>query len=193
MPFLGLDPDMHSIGGALVNINGQLLEPFVIRSKGNKEKVAVMDMLKIAAEFLHQSNVIAVAIENQELYLSGPSHTKNPRSILHLAQVAGGLLGIVLSNSLTAQIHFPKPVEWKGSIDKLPHHRRILAHAGIDDSRISVMGGKEPYCSVSGYENINPSDWKHVTDAIGLAQYAAKMYKFNEDKRRFLSQKGIPC
>lgn len=192
MYFLGLDPDMHSIGGAMVDADGRLLMPFVIRSEGGKEKAAVVAMLQKAAEFLGGSEVLAMAVENQELYLTGPSRTKNPRSILHLAQVAGGLLGIMLSNQPSSQIYFPKPVEWKGSIDKLPHHRRILAHAGIEPHRIKVMGGKDPYCSVSGFEHINAGDWKHVTDAIGLAQYAAKQYKFQIDKTRFL-QKGNPC
>ncbi len=162
-------------------------------------KAAVVDMLDelakglLGVEKLKTAGCLithactAFAVESQELYLG---KTPDARSILHLAQVAGA--GYLMCRRLnpTAVGYFPRPAEWKGQIDKHAHHIRILLRAGITHHK--VMGGKDRYLApmhpeqVPGGSQLRDSDWKHVNDAIGLAQYAADTYQYQTAKAKAL-------
>ena len=71
---------------------------------------------------------------------------------------------------------------------------RIAEKAGIPADALQVMGGKKKYLSVNqhlftipGDAGLLPSDWKHVFDAIGLAQFAAEKYVYETTKARLLA------
>lgn len=204
MLFLGCDPDMHTLAMATVreDMTIQTVKVFICPLELT-ESFAVVHMIR----YLSHGNwpfteSTAAAVESQEIYQDGPSKTKNPRSILHLARVAGAALALISMMDQPKAVYFPAPVQWKGSRDKLAHHKHILARAKVPAQAIGQMGGKEPYCTITttgpngypivGAENINHSDWKHVIDAIGLAQYAAERYLHETAKAKALAAARAP-
>lgn len=197
--FLGCDPDLHTCAFAIVREDFCIERVWVVRSEGSKEHAAVLGMIKA----LWNSDITpypdpirrmtAAAVEAQEIYLTGKGRTKNPRNILHLGHVSGAVL--TRFDGFLEMAYFPLPNQWKGQVDKLTHHRRILTKAGIGPSYIFEKGGKNPYCGIqaTGCSNIGDmdlshGDWLHVTDAIGLAQYAAERYVTEMRKQELLSK-----
>lgn len=198
MLFLGCDPDMHSMSFAAVDETLAIRWVGIVRVPDTlKEQDAAIAMIQQLAHYNYpvftDHNIMAGAVEAQEIYLTGPSKTKNPRSILHLGNVAGAGLAVVAGACIAGTVYFPTPVRWKGSRDKLPHHWHILNRAKVPASHVREMGGKEPYCSILpsfpiiGAEELNPGDWKHVLDAVGLAQYAAETWLFQDRKTKLLN------
>lgn len=197
--FLGCDPDLHTCAFAIVREDFSIHQVWVVRSEDTKEQDAVLGMIKniiehdpgYSAGFLE-----AYAVESQEIYLTGKGRTKNPRNILHLGHISGAVLNEFGSYFPDAAAYFPVPSAWKGQVDKLTHHRRILTKAGYADDEIVVCGGKDCYCTIvapkaallPGWEHMHHGDWKHVTDAIGLAQYAAERYLTEIRKQELLSK-----
>lgn len=199
MLFLGCDPDMHSTAFAAVDETMKILAVEVCnvpaKLKGTDAVLAMIDSFPWAMDNLKVwANPSSCAVESQELY---KGMTKNPRDIMHLAQVAGAAcLKFTQCMIPDTVLYFPAPVQWKGSRDKLSHHKHILARAKVPVQFIGEMGGKEPYCfiypdyanaNISGASDLTPSDWKHVIDAIGLAQYAAERYTFETSKAKALA------
>ncbi len=189
MLFLGCDPDMHTMPFAWVDENLKVQRIFILKA-GGVEHSALLDMSRVAGRMQECSfeKVGAYAVEAQEIYPSGPNKTKNPRNILHLGTAAG--MALVACGLLGGTGYFPLPTQWKGQINKLAHHQRILHHAGI--TGFDVMGGKEPYCVPHDRRGHNKGDWKHIMDAIGLAQYAATRYLDEHRKQKYLTQARNP-
>jgi len=168
MIILGIDPDLHNTGIATL-LGSQVREVAVARVsrrlKGRDAVLAMVDSIASTVGLLTDA-VELVVVEGQVIYLG---KTKNPMSILHLAQVAGGALrsGFARSKLL------PEPREWKGSVPKQIHQARVLTELGWAFERRGTV--KDGYCvptsapNVFGAGALRPSDWKHVTDAIGLA------------------------
>jgi hypothetical protein len=184
MNFLGVDPDLRTTALAWVNSTRQVVWLDVIQA--GKAREQVLEMIGTLKCYLPTPVGYDVcAVEAQELYLGTDT---NPRDILHLAQVAGACVSLFyISNN-----YFPRPSEWKGQQDKEAHHKKILTKCGCTDFRI--MGGKDPYCVPNHPEffpngaSFNDSDWKHLNDAIGLAQYAAERYSYETTKARMLTE-----
>ncbi len=208
--FLGCDPDTHTMPWAIV---GQDYHPVAVGMIRSPKTNSVMDMLdEMSKGFTHINDLkksrmtahscelithscVAFAVESQELYTEGPHKTPNPRSILHLGQVAGAMYFMCRSWHREAMGFFPRPAEWKGQVGKQAHHHRIATRGDMPDT--VLMGGKDPYLSVVpnsatarsifGAGDMVPSDWKHVFDAIGLAQYVAEKYLYLTTKEKMLT------
>lgn len=191
MYFIGCDPDLSSTALAAVTDIGKLRELRVFRAY---TKLAMIKTIGWVDSFCFVEKTNAFAVEAQEIYPSGPNKTKNPGDILHLSQVAGALLGRCFEDyRLGIEFgYFPLPVQWKGSIPKIIHHRRILNKAGIPADYVGEAGGKDPYCYIKAgpWHDAFPNkgDWKHLCDAIGLAQYAAKRYSDDFSKTTALAK-----
>ena len=202
--FLGCDPDTHTMPWAIVGANYRPVAVGMIRSPKAKAVIDMLDKMSDAYTGINGLQIVgrlvtqgchAFAVESQELYTEGPHRTPNPRSIMHLAQVAGAMYFMCRCWHRDATGYFPRPAEWKGQIDKLAHHHRIATRAGMGDTLI--MGGTDKYLSVVpgsataksiyGTDDLSPSDWKHVFDAIGLAQYAAEKHLYQTTKDRMLT------
>ncbi len=195
MLFLGCDPDMHAMTFAWV---GENLEPYRIQVVKIPSKLKGTDALLAMGKELNRpisiGGVDSFAVEGQDLTRRDEDGRKpNPYNILHLASAAG--LGMAYCYKHCPQGLMPLASEWKGQLDKLAHHKRILHHAGI--SEYSISGGRKPFCIPTNTETIhkevwggkiNDGDWKHIVDAIGLAQYAATCYLDNQRKQKYLNQ-----
>ena len=188
MNFLGIDPDLRTLAWACVDETLKPAYVSIIRAPKSQNQVLAM-IYAMQSHKLFMGYRDAVAVEAQELYVGNAA---SPRDILHLAQVAGAAVALWGVST----IYFPRPAEWKGQVDKFAHQKKILSKAGMAVGKI--MGGKEPYCVptnpevINGGDVLNDSDWKHVVDAIGLAQYAAETYLFEKRKQELLHEARKP-
>jgi hypothetical protein len=201
MNFLGIDPDLSTVAVACVNDEYTVNYLQVVRANGRDitEMAAALSFELLDAPYQY-GGLSAFAVEAQELYLA--KHV-NPRDILHLGQVAGAALALCRARTDPHMPgYFPRPAEWKGQQDKLPHHVKILTKSGIirPGATYKVMGGKDPYAVpldppasiFPGGEFCNDSDWKHLNDAIGLAQWARDRYHYEIDKAAALQAARTP-
>ena len=190
--FLGCDPDLSTMPIAIVDEDLNILDIHVFRNESEHGGVfGMMESLRNRNKWAW-CTCEAVAVEGQMIYPKSAGKQPPPNDILHLGQVAGYMLACLAQTCWT--LYFPTPAEWKGQIDKLAHHRRILTKSHIPESAWLKGGGREPYLGVREFggierlDAINPGDWKHITDAIGLAQYAAERWKAETLKKRLLQE-----
>ncbi len=205
MLFLGCDPDMHAMAFAWVDTQ---LKPVYIELtkiqaswKGTAAIVRMAEELADRKPFL-AGQVCGFAVEGQDLTRRDDKGRKpNPYTILNLSAVAGSGISYCWARCGTkseAKGKMPLAREWKGQVSKLAHHKRILHHAGI--TQFTEAGGEEGYCVVTDPlvvvdvygGKLNPGDWKHIVDAIGLAQYAATCYLDSQRKQKYLTQARTP-
>lgn len=183
--FLGIDPDMHEMPLAIVDENGALVHVQIIevskKITGREALVAMISELQLTVypPFSH----MACTVEAQEIYQFGQSKTKNPKSIMFLATVAGA----AMQKFGIHQIYFPTPQEWKGTAPKQIHQGRVLGRMGISYTQVGTHS--DGYCvptDLMRFPNsaidLKKGQWKHVVDAIGLAQYGRE--KFMEEEAR---------
>jgi hypothetical protein len=182
--FLGVDPDLSSTACAVVDERGMWPTP-TTRTCGwlcwgaDNSTQEQIDALYFYGVFA------AAAVENQQIIPrhAGQKYEVDPRDILKLGQVAGACVGMIRhgmeaktpalqSLRTSPPVYFPLPVEWKGSVPKEIHQMRVLLKAGFPKEKIKKASG---YCYVEGTE-FKKGDWKHLADAIGLAQYAAERF-----------------
>ena len=187
MRFLGIDPDLHHTGLAIVEVGptGQRSVAWVgiarvpLRFKGEAAVTAMSVSLRTSRDVMTDAgdNVAAwgahawhyAVVEGQEIYQGSAVKVSD---LLNLAQVAGAAAGVFGATRI------PRPKDWKGQVPKHIHqHRtcRALSWAA------GLRGGKEPYVvpifaggAPAGADSLKDGDWKHVMDAIGLALWASE-------------------
>lgn len=176
--FMGIDPDMHTMPVVIIDIVGKLKQIAIIKvAKEFTGREALIEMAK-AVKVTGTWAINALCVEGQELYQFGSSKTKNPKSIMYLATVAGAAMAH-FAPVANGPVYFPTPQEWKGNVPKQIHQARILSRMGIDYTKVGSQS--DGYCvpiSNNGFD-IKKGEWKHVVDAIGLATYARDMYVQN--------------
>jgi len=200
MRFIGADPDLHTLSLAAVDENSVLREVLVIKNlKGLKEREAAVELIHQLVHHGHsmpclRHPVTAMAVESQEIAYAAQSGA-NPRSVLAIAPISGAL--VFLAQCTDAEmVLLPAPQKWKGSVKKIDHHRRIFKKMGWEYEE------KSGYCCpVAGYRKhleyiecfngkLNPGDWKHITDSVGLALYAKSEYEKAKHKEMILKRAG---
>ena len=153
---VGIDPDLHNTGIAVVESPARggkftILEAHIAKVDREYTSLhAVLDSIKgihkWSCHTTHKPDI--VVIEGQEIYAG---KTKNPESILRLAQVAGAAVGI---SQTIEHRYLPRPKEWKGSVPKNIHQERIRAQiANLDP--VTCWRPKSAH--------------SHLWDAVGLA------------------------
>lgn len=186
---LGADPDLHSTSLCLVEAaTGNPLAVQCVKSaKGLKGRAAVVSTIKALQGCvrsmlvaLDEPQLIAACVESQEIAYSSKTGA-NPRDLMMLANISGCLLAE--SGYETPNLLLPAPADWKGQVPKQIHQARIYGKMLWDYEKI----GKDPKKGYSRPTNVptdlvvvgelNKADWKHVGDAIGLAQWCVGMIK----------------
>jgi len=175
---LGIDPDLHHAGVALVRDGKKVIAvrcPTVSSNlRGAEAAVAMAQAMELVLTELFQAYGApdVVAVEGQESYLG--SKVK-PQDLLNLALAAGVAVGIVRACWSAPRIEVPRPVTWKGSVPKDIHQKRILRSVGIP-----FATGEKPtrilrLPETDGFAGIKPKNMIHVIDAIGLAVWGSTL------------------
>jgi len=172
--FAGIDPDLHSLHTAVVSChtdgsNPKLQGIWTVKAKGAKNEEAVVAILK---SYRRECMADAVAIESQQIL----HNAARPQDLIHLAQVAGGLVGIWQG---CPNVYLPSPQAWKGSVPKHIKQARVFSALGL---KYSLAGGNCQYAVPENFklfdrtDNLNAGDWIDAGDSVGLALYAAERY-----------------
>lgn len=183
MKVLGIDPDMHHAGLALMDC-GKILAVRVAKvpSRVTGEAAVVQfasAMYVVLAELVSDfPGIQRVVVESQELSMRRIREENiKPQGIINLGQTAGTTVGIVRCLLPGARIDMPRPIGskrepgWKPSIPKHAHQKRILSAVGIpyEPGKIPTRILRVP--DFNGAADISASNWLHVIDAIGLAMH----------------------
>lgn len=196
---LGIDPDLHDLAITSWDDLGPVAAHVVHvpRVKGRVENEAVLAMMielskpwpslqrEQAAEDLIELPDFC-AVEAQELSRARNAQHRRPQDIVTLGQVAGMALMRVARGYLHGcGLYFPKPSEWKGSVEKHAMQARLYDELGwgyeiIWKNQNAPLGRsrKGDYAIPKG----NPGggfaetcsrqeQWKHVGDALLLARW----------------------
>jgi len=183
---IGVDPDTQCTGIAAVqfDMNGKprLYGAWVVKSEralmaGIYAQACLSGRLDLGVYPAH------VAIESQDLVYTAKQRI-SPQSMIPLIQVTGAYLSSMMARWSTAEFKLVKPREWKGQQPKKINQARTFNKLGIE---YKMMGGKDPYCVptkfplLDGMEpwiNVkNDGDWKHVSDAVGIALWSLLNHK----------------
>jgi len=190
--FIGVDPDVHHTALAAIDDEGLLvgMHMIVVPSK-LKGPDAVIKGCVLAAKGMAAMraswglDTAVIAVENQEISYTAKSG-KNPRSMLPVAQVAGAYLTCLNHSFPVATAYFPTPAGWKGQVPKQIHQARICKAQNWEYLSLCTQGG---YCQPTSAPVVTDSAaiaridseygksaWKHMLDALGLAQWARARY-----------------
>lgn len=178
MRVLGVDPDLHHAGIALVDDGCKVIAvrcPLVsgdLRGAGACVEMARAMQADLFELFAAYGRPDVAIVEGQEMYLGS---RVRPQDLLHLALSAGIAAGIVRAAWDDTRIEIPKPKTWKGDIPKHVHQKRVLRSVGIP-----FVAGSNPVKMVAvpkieGFAGIRPSRLTHVIDAIGLAVWGSTL------------------
>lgn len=165
---IGIDPDTKTTGIAIIHPNGQI-ELRLARSKGRFADdrfpgmaAALLCELPLARFELSQPGMKLEPVAAVEFQHIRPRGEKNPNSMMGVQAVAGmAVTALIARKVCPGDILTPLPVDWKGSIPKEVHQRRILREAGLHEDSPEFHG-------------IPKSMRQHVIDALGLAMWARK-------------------
>lgn len=180
--FMGIDPDLHHTGIAVVDELCRVIgvECVVLGSKHTGEEAVILMSRAIGAVIGmirdHSPGVNNVVVEGQTISFR---QTADPDSIIKLAHVTGACVGAA-NELLECHLRIPKPREWKGQVPKQVHQQRTLNYLGWT---YELHGSpKNAYASPVDPpvgKKLKATHWKHVVDAIGLA-----LWGIEQDKRR---------
>lgn len=179
--FCGVDPDLHCTAIAWIDCSGKLIDVEFTKVPAKiKESDAVVATLSQLTETGLRHRRCQYSVVEGQKYYRGKSRVPANDLIL-LAQVSGAA-AVLLADVSTVEI--PLPQTWKGSIPKPIHQARICKKLGVPYER------RKEYCvpDLHRYQFENPeiaskilaipsSKWKHLLDAVGLAQYALKRWQ----------------
>lgn len=181
-----MDPDMSRPSWALARlVNG---EPKVLAvdcikitcPEGVRGKEKLPHTLRGLGEYFAHRKIAFeklcdyIVIEGQK----NVHGTARKDDILNLAVSAG--MCAVFADSLMghpySQVLIPNPHTWKGDAHKHVHQARLCKKLGWKYTKRG-SSDKTKYCVPSEHdiehvgEDVNPGDWKHILDAVGLALY----------------------
>lgn len=201
--FAGVDPDLHHIPIAFIpekEGDGPIVIVQINSDPKKKGTAAVLDVAKILGEQGTDTaksmglDVLSVAVENQSMKQAEKTGARK-EDILKLGQVAGMM--VMALTSITENMYFPSPQQWKGSVPKPIHQARICTRMGWDFKK--AAGYQVPQGLIRGDDYFfacidhksgkviekdpNKGDWKHILDSIGLALYAKDVHEGNKRYR----------
>jgi len=162
MIHIGIDPDTKATGiGVLVD--GAPVKAMLARAKGRFAKdraPRMVEALRFALdEVLHDyvtsHQIVRVAIEWQRIRPG--EHAAKAQNIADLLGVAYLALSATKSTFPLSDIVMPLPIEWKGSIPKEVHQKRIRRYLELDGANAGVLKGMSKTVA------------SHAIDGLGLA------------------------
>lgn len=184
---LACDPDLHHSGLALVRLaDGRPVWVGVGNTTGETGDDAVIVQLRQLQNRMPGYVVYASIVESQEIAYTA-RQGKNPRSMIPVAHVAGGVVAMFNACYSPSIQYLVKPQAWKGDVPKGIHQARTLSKLGWKYETIG--SGDDKYCrptelpDVSCADRLNKGDWKHVVDAIALGMWLAAKLREIESRK----------
>ena len=187
---IAIDPDLHTVGmaGIRLDIHGSLWVGATHVSKELKGQQCSAQVFNEAYEVLAKANMKQglrplVVVEGQRIRTAAGAETKNPQSIVELATAAGACVGAARAYFPDCPVMIVEPAAWKGTVPKLIHHKRICHHLGWSfESLKTYIKPLDPTCDEVG--EVKPADYKHILDAIGMAQWARDRIKLARSRAK---------
>ena len=182
----GMDPDVHGCAFAYLtewDDNTLSIKVRIVRQKEFKQRDAALalirqdafvDALYCPADDAYFPDVFVA--EGQDVRYAGKTSYANPQDVCNLSLISGA--AILAAD--TEYSYCPLPREWKGTVRKDIHQKRILRKLGID---FTMKGGQKPYPVPVNFKQycsggrVNAGDWQDLTDAVGLALWGLEKYK----------------
>jgi hypothetical protein len=140
---------------------------------------SVCDLVNSMHSHQAMGHTIVAAVEGQDVSYTTRTSQAKPQSICDLSLITGAFLGVLGQYLEPGKTLFcPTPHAWKGSVPKKINQARTLTALGLP---YTVKGGQRPYCVPDGWKGISAkgvtsSNWYDLSDAAGLALYAAKQF-----------------
>lgn len=168
---LGIDPDSTDLAWAIWGPDGPVDAGVfhAVRRKGQQTQVEMSRVLRDSV-FWPQADFAHIAIEGQQK----DGRRAAASSLFTLAHVTGAALQCCTERYPDASIRVVTPKEWKGSVAKHAQQARMYRALdwgytlkGTGTSRYAV-----PTTPPSHMAHIRATQWKHVGDALLLAQWA---------------------
>jgi hypothetical protein len=179
MNIIGIDPDLHHTGLALL-VDGAPAALRICRVEPKyKGPDAVIEMAARLPEEIQRlcegagkapQDLHRAIIEGQKIYAGIKQHAR-PSDILMLAHVAGAALGLL--KLFTEQVLLPEPGRWKGTVPKKVHQRRLIIKERWTprETKTAVYPDGQPL----GLK-LAATQWSHVLDALGLARWGEQRH-----------------
>jgi hypothetical protein len=207
--YLGSDPDLRVLNCALLLSEPpapgsslstpRVLRPLAVFLRRNKSPYTgdravaaavpvVSELVNDVVKYLQQNETLltlpsVLIVEGQNIHhaleLQKKGFRNDPQDIVHLAQIAGILMGAFM-----AQTTFLKsPMQWKKGVQKDIHHNRIYKRLGWQPGGYLGTGkDRHPYpfgplqdaMVAHSAESVNKGDWMDLNDSLGLAVWAAE-------------------
>jgi len=193
---IGIDPEVKTPGVAFVkSSSGPSSPPEVLRVDSIKVDIGsakgqdrLLRTLDAALDYLSDNEASLARLEPDILVCEGQEIHRGssapPGDILTLG-VSGGLLAGVFAQALLPdKVLLPKPSQWKGRVPKAVHQASICRRLDWAYSKRSGYCVPDPPRGSAVRESpINPGDWKHVLDAVGLALHGLSQVSTEERRR----------
>lgn len=173
--WVGFDPGSRRSGVTAVDEAGVPFRTHVFRSTTGVIGMA-LDVADALPTFLLQLgedgyDVVSFGVEGQ--HYQHKNAKGSPDQLFPVSMAAGVALGLACE---AWDCHIVQVKDWKGSVPKLPNHRRLLKTLGWTWTETDTVN---PYaipdfastCKVDGEEQVRPTEWGEVLDAAGIARW----------------------
>jgi hypothetical protein len=186
--YIGIDPDLRKLNAAILTEEKKPLA--VLLRRNNDNDIAIVGAARMACRLVEDviafltaeilitdKDSIITVVEDQNVQYTGHTNTARKQDVLHVAQVAGCLLGAF--SNMSDRMYIVQPGTWKGQVPKEIHHRRIYRELSIATDAKKLAKNMYPETVHEGYlikwshDKINPGDFSDINDSLGLALYGA--------------------
>lgn len=149
MIYIGIDPGVQWSALAIYDVAARTVRFATIRADHRRE-----DMARALADV----EAVGAVVEGQQVYVGPAAKKVDKQDIVHLAQEAGRLAGMMEGAGMGVEM--PRPSTWKGGVEKPVHNARTVARMASDGVRVE-------------WGLIPPSKRNHYIDAVALAYWLA--------------------
>jgi restriction endonuclease Mrr len=168
--YIGIDPGVNEVGLACCDEDAQLLIANVVRctptpkhAASETKARAIADNLAVLLSYYGlpgRDRSIVLTVERMQIYAGA---RQDPNDMIAVEFVGGMLAGMLhgLTNGLL--VYGPQARQWKGTITKAVHHRRLQTHF---PQWVPIV------------EKVKPKGMQgHVWDAVGLLEWGRERNK----------------
>ena len=162
--FISCDPDVRSSAFSIMDINGKLIDAWVVKAKDIQDsaKKHALHLPKV-----ERDTTYIASMESQQFYNNTPRN--RVKSLLQLARACGVAMTYLATHYSSPELILPR--EWTNK-GKLANQYWILKNMGLTPIRCAG------YCAA---EELIPkykkTEQKHLVDSFGINLFAIEKYK----------------